>query len=47
VPSIDGVDLLNTLPYVALNLAHAQQDLMRRLFEIIQLTVRPHQVPTT
>jgi site-specific DNA recombinase len=43
IPSIDDAGLLDALPYLALYLAHAQQDLMRRLFEIIQLSVRLHQ----
>lgn len=43
LPTIDDVDLLNALPYLALNLAQAQQDFMRRLFEIIQRSVRLHQ----
>jgi site-specific DNA recombinase len=40
VPIIDDVELLDALPYLALNLGHAPQDLMRKLFEIIQLSVR-------
>jgi hypothetical protein len=39
----DDADLLNALPYLAFNLAHAPEDLMRRLFEIVQLNVRLHQ----
>jgi len=39
-PTMDDADLLHALPYLALNLADAPEDLIRRLFEIIQLNVR-------
>ncbi|WP_255375868.1 zinc ribbon domain-containing protein [Saccharomonospora sp. CUA-673] len=38
-PSADDTALLDHLPYLALNLAHAPEALLRRLFETTQLTV--------
>ncbi|MEI5098370.1 hypothetical protein RB200_06490 [Streptomyces sp. PmtG] len=35
-------DLLDALPYLALNLARAPERLQRRLYEITQLTIRLH-----
>lgn len=39
-PSPDDTALLDSLPYLALNLAHVPEALLRRLFEVTQLTVR-------
>ncbi|MGP4018814.1 recombinase family protein [Saccharopolyspora sp. 5N708] len=39
-PSPDDAALLDSLPYLALNLTHAPEALLRRLFEITHLTVR-------
>ena len=41
-PSTDDAALLEHLPHLALNLAHAPEQLLRRLFEITQLTVTLH-----
>ena len=41
-PSTDDAALLEHLPYLALNLTHAPEQLLRRLFEITQLTVTLH-----
>lgn len=41
-PNAGDTALLDALPYLALNLAHAPEPLLRRLFEITQLTVRLH-----
>ncbi|WP_236793284.1 recombinase family protein [Amycolatopsis sp. GM8] len=42
-PSETDVALLDALPYLAFNLAAAPEPLLRRLFEITQLTVRLHE----
>lgn len=39
-PSSEDIDLLNLLPYLRINLAHAPEEYLRQLFEITQLTVR-------
>ncbi len=39
-PSADDAALLDALPHLALNLTHAPEPLLRRLFEVTQLTVR-------
>lgn len=41
-PSADDTALLDHLPYLALNLANAPEELLRRLFEITQLTIGPN-----
>jgi site-specific DNA recombinase len=41
-PTRDDATLLDALPYLALNLAHAPEPLLRRLFEITQLTIQEH-----
>lgn len=41
-PSAHDAELLDALPTLAINLAHAPDDLLRRLFEITQLDVRLH-----
>ncbi|GHF50743.1 hypothetical protein FHX82_003929 [Amycolatopsis bartoniae] len=40
MPSDDEVALLDALPYVAVNLAEAPENQLRRLFENLQFTVR-------
>jgi site-specific DNA recombinase len=42
-PSATDMDLLDTLPYLALNLVHAPEPLLRTLFELTQLAVRLHE----
>jgi site-specific DNA recombinase len=42
LPSAADVALLDALPYLALNLPATPEPLLRRLFEITQLTVRLH-----
>ncbi|MFD0182990.1 recombinase family protein [Streptomyces sp. NPDC127133] len=44
-PTAEDVDLLDGLPYLALNLVRAPEQLLRQLFEVIQLTVRLHYNP--
>ncbi|GAB2954170.1 hypothetical protein GCM10023080_011220 [Streptomyces pseudoechinosporeus] len=44
-PTPEDADLLDGLPYLALNLVHAPEQLLRRLFEVIQLTIRLHYDP--
>jgi len=44
-PTLEDAHLLDGLPYLALNLAHAPERLLRQLFEVIQLTVRLHYDP--
>jgi site-specific DNA recombinase len=41
-PGTHDAELLDALPYLAINLAGAPDDLLRRLFEITQLDVRPY-----
>jgi site-specific DNA recombinase len=43
VQSAGDADLLDALPHLSPNLSHAPQNLLRALFEIIQLNVRLHQ----
>src|SRR5690606_21151426 len=38
----DAAELLDGLPYLALNLAHAPEELLTKLFEVTQLTVQLH-----
>jgi site-specific DNA recombinase len=45
-PTPEDADLLDGLPYLALNLVRAPEHLLRRLFEVIQLTIRLHYDPT-
>jgi len=40
VPSAEERDLIDALPYLALNLAEAPESLLRTLFEVTQLTIR-------
>nr|WP_232328117.1 recombinase family protein [Kibdelosporangium sp. MJ126-NF4]CEL17462.1 Site-specific recombinase [Kibdelosporangium sp. MJ126-NF4]CTQ91311.1 Site-specific recombinase [Kibdelosporangium sp. MJ126-NF4] len=42
-PRKADMELLDALPYLALNLADAPEQLLRRLFEITQLTIRLHE----
>jgi site-specific DNA recombinase len=42
LPSMADADLLDAVPYLTLNLAHAPESLLRRLFEIIHLQVQSH-----
>ncbi|MEV7342941.1 hypothetical protein [Streptomyces sp. NPDC093544] len=44
-PTEEDADLLDALPYLVLNLVHAPQQLLRRLFEVIQLTIQLHYDP--
>ncbi|MFJ4790051.1 recombinase family protein [Streptomyces sp. NPDC088794] len=44
-PNAEDADLLDGLPYLALNLVHAPEQLLRRLFEVVQLTIRLHYDP--
>ncbi|WP_086851471.1 hypothetical protein [Amycolatopsis kentuckyensis] len=39
-PSAGERDLIDTLPYLGLNLAQAPEDLLRTLFEVTQLAIR-------
>ncbi|MFD9910133.1 recombinase family protein, partial [Streptomyces sp. NPDC059063] len=41
-PTAQAADLLDALPYLALNLARAPERLQRRLYEITHLTIRLH-----
>lgn len=41
-PGSADIALLDTLPYLALNLTHAPEPLLRTLFEITQLAIRLH-----
>ena len=44
-PAEEDADLLAALPSLVLNLVRAPQQLLRRLFEVIQLTVQLHYYP--
>lgn len=41
-PRAEDLDLVDALPYLSPNLAHAPQPLPRCLFDLTQLTVRLH-----
>lgn len=41
-PTTEDADLLDGLPYLALNLVNAPEQLLRQLFEVLQLMVRLH-----
>jgi site-specific DNA recombinase len=41
-PSLDAVDLLDALPQLAVNLHRAPEDLLNKLFDLTQLTIRVH-----
>jgi site-specific DNA recombinase len=41
-PSADQVDLLEALPYLAVNMNRAPEELLGRLFDLTQLTIRVH-----
>lgn len=40
--SADALSILDALPYLAVNLAKAPEDLLRTLFEVVQLSVQVH-----
>jgi site-specific DNA recombinase len=41
-PSVDAVGLLDALPQLKVNLHRAPEELLNRLFDLTQLTVRVH-----
>ncbi len=41
-PSAEALSILDALPYLAVNLAKAPEDLLRTLFEVVQLIVQVH-----
>jgi len=41
-PSAEALSILDTLPYLAVNLAKAPEELLRTLFEVAQLSVQVH-----